>query len=146
MNNAPSVDFPVGRSRFEAFTIAAVLLLGGAATAAWTLQAPAGDPGPWWAAALLAVAALIAVLAWWRAPAGHLVWNGAQWRWEEATAGGQGDRVGRRKTASGNRYPQAQQPTLSSRGVQQRGDPVAHAASTTAELSCSRDSVIHTQC
>jgi toxin CptA len=82
MHNAPSVDFPVGRSRFEACTIGAVSSLGAAATAAWAVQAPAGNAGPGWAAVLLAVAFVLAVRAWWRTPAGWLVWRGARWRWQ----------------------------------------------------------------
>lgn len=82
MNNAPSVDFPVGRSRFEACTIGAVSLLGAAATAAWAVQAPAGDAGPGWAAVLLGVGIVLAARAWWRTPAGWLVWRGVRWRWQ----------------------------------------------------------------
>lgn len=81
MHNAPSVNYPVGRSRFAGALAAVAWLLGGLALAGWALQAA----GPGWRHALGLAAwlagGLLAGLAWWRSPAGELAWDGGQWSW-----------------------------------------------------------------
>ncbi|MDB5857730.1 MAG: hypothetical protein JWQ76_1419 [Ramlibacter sp.] len=86
MHAAPSVSYPVGRSRFAAVLLAVAWLLGAAAILAWTLT----TPFPGWrqalAAALLAGCGLAALAGWLRSPAGTLAWDGGAWRWGEGVA------------------------------------------------------------
>lgn len=83
MHAAPSVTYPVGRSRFEAGLLAVLWLLTVAAAVAWTWQVPY----PGWRQALVwaAVAAcgIFAVLGWRRSPVGSLAWDGGGWQWRE---------------------------------------------------------------
>jgi len=80
MHNAPSVAYPVGRSRIWA-GLAAGLWLAGAAVCALVLRAMDDLTG--WRAMLLAAAVLAAGLGaatgWWCAAAGTLEWNGEGW-------------------------------------------------------------------
>jgi toxin CptA len=84
MHNAPSVTYPVGRSRLAALLLAGVWLAGAAALGAWAAQ----DAGPPWrtalASALLALTGCNAWLAWWRSPVGELGWDATAWRWTPA--------------------------------------------------------------
>lgn len=78
---APSVRFPVRRSRAVGGVLAAVALLGSAALLAWWLLGT--DPGG--ASAVAGAAALLAAVAgawhWWRGQfCGELHWDGQQWR------------------------------------------------------------------
>lgn len=95
MNNAPSVDFPVGRSRFEAVGLASVAALGAAATAAWAVQSPVGSVGPMWAAGLWLAATALAAFTWCRTARGTLAWRLGRWHWldvpETGGAGVAGD-------------------------------------------------------
>lgn len=82
MHGAPSVSYPVGRSRVGLWLAGAACFSAGAAVAAWAL---ASDDLNWRHAAggaawLAAVAA--SLLAWRRAPRGVLAWDGGQWLWE----------------------------------------------------------------
>jgi toxin CptA len=81
MHNAPSVDFPVGRSRFEASALTAAAMLGAVVTAAWALQSPPGSTGPLVAALLWLVATVRAACAWWRTGEGTLAWRHGRWQW-----------------------------------------------------------------
>jgi toxin CptA len=90
MHSAPSVSYPVGRSRFAAGLLLGVWLLGTAAVALWStlLRVPG-----WWLVAsvwLVLVAGLCAVWNWWWAPAGVLSWDGESWSWSAAGPGGTG--------------------------------------------------------
>lgn len=79
MRNAPSVSFPVGRSRFEGGLLLALGVSGGAALGFWMAQALVP---PLWAAGALALWLAGALLAWrrWRAtPAGRLQWREGGW-------------------------------------------------------------------
>ncbi|WP_038208320.1 hypothetical protein [Xenophilus azovorans] len=79
MHSAPSVSYPVGRSRFAAGLFAALWLAGAACAGLWLHQNPA-DPAR--AAALataLALTALAAVHALGRVPPSPLAWDGAYW-------------------------------------------------------------------
>jgi hypothetical protein len=80
MHDAPSVTYPVGRSRFALAFILMAWLLGAAAGAAWAWQA--GAPGWRHAAVALAlgVTGAVALWHWWRSPAGELAWAGG-WTW-----------------------------------------------------------------
>lgn len=96
MHAAPSVNYPVGRSRFAGALLAGAWLLGTLALLAWTLQAQS----PGWrqlaASLLLAGCGVAALAGWWRSPAGILAWDGAGWRW---TATGRPDEAGQPELA-----------------------------------------------
>ncbi|MBX3586572.1 MAG: hypothetical protein KF796_08000 [Ramlibacter sp.] len=81
MHNAPSVTYPVGRSRFSAGLMAIVWCAGLAATGAWALQA--GETG--WRLGLMVAVVLLsggwALHAHHTAPAGLLRWDGQAWSW-----------------------------------------------------------------
>ena len=87
MHAAPSVSYPVGRSRFAGGLLALAWLLGAAAILAWVLSTPL----PGWrqalAGAVLAGCGLAALAGWLRSPAGTLAWDGGGWRWERAADG-----------------------------------------------------------
>lgn len=85
MHNAPSVTYPVGRSRFQLRLQCAVWWLGVAVVAAWCWRSgvPLGRQMLAGAAVLLAGAGVL--WGWWRAPVGSLRWDGQQWFW---TVGG----------------------------------------------------------
>ncbi|HEY8356662.1 MAG TPA: hypothetical protein VIL30_04295 [Ramlibacter sp.] len=91
MHAAPSVSYPVGRSRFALAGLALAWLAGLAAACAWTLQAQA----PGWhqalAVAVVALAGAAAGAAWLRSPRGTLAWDGGAWRWHEQRAGTGGE-------------------------------------------------------
>ena len=79
MHSAPSVSFPVGRSRFASRLVAGVWLLGAAAFVAWCLE----YSGAGWRTAALVVLLLVAGLGVRRATrAGEgslLKWDGQLW-------------------------------------------------------------------
>lgn len=80
MHSAPSVTYPVGRSRFAGLAVLALWLLGAATVLAWWLQAQA--PGWRTLAALLVVtgSGALAALTLHRSPVGSLSWDGEKWR------------------------------------------------------------------
>jgi toxin CptA len=84
MHSAPSVSYPVGRSRFAAGLLLAVWLSGAACVMLWSAQVRA----PGWqlvASVLLVLAAgLCAAWNWWQAPQGDLSWDGENWNWSAA--------------------------------------------------------------
>lgn len=89
MRSAPSVTFPVGRSRYGRGIMLLAWLLGLATLALWLLHGPA----PGWRHALAGGALLAcAAVAWWswrRQPqAGELAWDGAAWTWSAGAAAG----------------------------------------------------------
>ena len=79
MHAAPSVRYPVGRSRAAGVFLAAAWSAGALATCWWTWQA--ATPGWRQAAAALLVLAVGAfgLAAWLRSPRGALAWDGAAW-------------------------------------------------------------------
>jgi hypothetical protein len=83
MHAAPSVTYPVGRSAFALAVVVLLVALGLAVASAWTLQS---DHAGWrqaFAFAAVCGCGGAAIAAWWRSPAGLLVWDGAAWSWEE---------------------------------------------------------------
>jgi len=86
MRSAPSVSYPVGRSRFCAGLLAGLWVAGLAAGLAWLI------PGPveaWRTVAWTTVLAGCAVWGWrWYAGqvGGQLNWDGTAWRWRESGA------------------------------------------------------------
>jgi len=79
MHSAPSVSFPVGRSRMARRLLWGIWALGAAALAAWCVQ----FSGEGWRTALLAVVVAAAACAAWRAPrsgeGARLQWDGLHW-------------------------------------------------------------------
>ena len=88
MHSAPSVSYPVGRSRLEGWLIAVGVLTGVAVVLTWVVASP--QPG--WrhglAATLAAISAAVALVHWRRAPQGQLRWDGGQWYWLAQSAHG----------------------------------------------------------
>ena len=81
MHSAPSVSYPVGRSRFAAGLLLGGWLLGVAAVGLWSSQVRA--PG-WQLGASLVVVLLTGLCAawnWLRAFQGVLSWDGQGWSW-----------------------------------------------------------------
>ena len=81
MHSAPSVSYPVGRSRFAGALLLLIWLLAASATGLWwtQLQAPGWRVGA--AALLSAGAGALAAWNWWHAPKGTLAWDGETWSW-----------------------------------------------------------------
>jgi hypothetical protein len=90
MHAAPSVSYPVGRSRFAGALLAAAWLLAAAATLAWTFTTPVPGWRQGLAGAVLAGCGLAALAGWLRSPAGTLAWDGGAWRWEAGKEGAAG--------------------------------------------------------
>lgn len=81
MHDAPSVSYPVGRSRWAGALAAGLWLAGLAGTLLWSAQP---QVAPWrlglaWTAVV--VAGLAALRTWWLAPRGVLAWDGSGWTW-----------------------------------------------------------------
>ena len=82
MHNAPSVVYPLGRSRFQGGVLAALWLAGVLVTLLWALTAPRLDWRLGVAMAALMVAGAAAWSGWRRAAGGQLHWDGQLWYWE----------------------------------------------------------------
>lgn len=82
LHNAPSVIYPLGRSRFLGWLLLLAWGLVGALTAAWWYVATAGDARPWLGWATWLGAGALMVRGWHGSPVGHLVWDGQHWAWE----------------------------------------------------------------
>jgi toxin CptA len=94
MHNAPSVSYPVGRSRLAGALLIGIWLLGAAACVAWRLAAPASGVRTGAAAITVVLAGAMAAWHWWRMPRGTLTWDQEQWRWlSGSTAGAQAPQV-----------------------------------------------------
>jgi toxin CptA len=91
MHNAPSVSYPVGRSRFSAGVLLLIWLVAAVAIARWwaQVQAPGWRVGA--AALLLVCAGLWAAWNWAHSPVGSLAWNGAAWNWASRQASEEGE-------------------------------------------------------
>lgn len=83
MHAAPSVSYPVGRSRFALAALALAWLAALAVALLWTVQVQEAGwrQGLAWAAA--GCGGLVALGGWLRSPAGTLAWDGG-WRWTPA--------------------------------------------------------------
>jgi toxin CptA len=89
MHSAPSVSYPVGRSRFAGALLLGIWVLGLGTCIAWRLGSPASGWRPAVAAIILATMGAVAARCWWHTPAGMLTWNQEQWGWMGGnTAGG----------------------------------------------------------
>jgi toxin CptA len=86
MHNAPSVSYPLGRSRFFAALLLALWLLGGAATTLLWFQSPSPNWRHGAAWLVLAAAGAFTAWHWWHGPSGMLAWDGESWNWSGAQA------------------------------------------------------------
>ena len=90
MHSAPSVTYPVGRSRFAGLLALLLWLAGCAATLLWWIQV---QDGGWRRIVLLSVVAAAGACgawAWRRSPVGHLAWDGDMWTLTTADGSGSG--------------------------------------------------------
>jgi toxin CptA len=81
MHSAPSVSYPVGRSRLAGSILLVAWTLGACAIALWWLRV---QPSMWRvlpAVALVLAAGAAAGWTWVGAPRGSLVWDGESWSW-----------------------------------------------------------------
>lgn len=82
MHNAPSVSYPVGRSRFHVIGLLVIALVGIATGLLWRQQA---QPPVWQQILFLLVWLLSSSAAVWRwrdSPCGVLRWDGQLWHWD----------------------------------------------------------------
>jgi toxin CptA len=91
MHNAPSVSYPVGRSRWAGGLQGAAFGLGVAGIAGWAYQAQPTPSRVVGALCLALLAGALALRAWLRAPAGVLSWNGESWSWRDAAGAQAGE-------------------------------------------------------
>ena len=82
MHNAPSVTYPVGRSRLAGGFLAVAWLAGAAGIAAWCLQVHPSAPRMAAGLGTVIVAGAFALRGWTRSPWGVLAWNGEGWTWK----------------------------------------------------------------
>jgi hypothetical protein len=82
MHNAPSVAYPLGRSRFQGALLLGLWLAGALVTALWWLATPDAAWRFGLSAVTLLAAGMAAGLAWRNSPAGQLRWDGQDWCWE----------------------------------------------------------------
>ena len=84
MHSAPSVSYPVGRSRFHGALALLIGLLGGMTLLAWGLQADAIGVRHLASVLLWLVSSGLLAHQWRMTPVGVLAWDGAAWRWQQA--------------------------------------------------------------
>lgn len=91
LHNAPSVIYPLGRSRFLGWLLLLAWGVAGVLTAAWWHTAAVGDarPGLGWATWLVAGAFM--ARGWLGSPLGQLGWDGQHWTWESPVYQGGGN-------------------------------------------------------
>jgi hypothetical protein len=87
MHDAPSVSYPVGRSRWAGALAAASWLAGLAGTLLWSAQPQAVSWRLVLAWSAVTAAGAIPLRTWWRTPRGLLAWDGAGWTWAPDGAG-----------------------------------------------------------
>jgi toxin CptA len=81
MHSAPSVSYPVGRSRFLGTLLLVGWLAGAAANIGWWLQAQPPSSRLMPVALVLACAGWLAWRNWSRTPEAELSWDGEHWNW-----------------------------------------------------------------
>lgn len=81
MHDAPSVSYPVGRSRWAGALAAVLWLCGLAGALLWAAQPQVAFWRLAFAWAAVAAAGLAALGAWWFTPRGTLAWDGSGWTW-----------------------------------------------------------------
>lgn len=84
MHNAPAVNYPVGRSRFQAWLLGLTGFGGIATGLLWRYQVDLAPWRQWLFAVALLGAFILAADAWRRSPSGLLRWDGQAWSWNTA--------------------------------------------------------------
>ena len=82
LHNAPSVSYPLGRSRFLVFFLFFGWLLAAGVTIWWWRSAPPDDWRPLLGVLCCLLAGLAMTAGWRRSPVGELQWDGENWYWE----------------------------------------------------------------
>jgi hypothetical protein len=86
MHGAPSVSYPVGRSRFAAAFIVSASCLAAGGIATWAIQVQPTFGRMLLAATVTTLATLLAIRSWLRSEQGVLSWDGDGWSWAVAGA------------------------------------------------------------
>lgn len=81
MHNAPTVDYPVGRSRFQAVSLFTVVLGGACVDWMWLSVADRLDWRHWLALMVSLGSAMTALYVWRNSHIGLLRWDGRSWCW-----------------------------------------------------------------
>ena len=81
MHKAPTVVYPVGRSRFHAITLLAVGAVAACVQTWWMWRVDAVDWRQGLGLFAAALAAAAAFRGWLLSPAGNLRWDGQHWSW-----------------------------------------------------------------
>jgi toxin CptA len=84
LHSAPSVLYPLGRSRFLGCWLLAGWLLAAGVTLWWWRASATDDWRPLLGCIALLFTAWVMATGWQRAPVGRLQWDGQRWRWESA--------------------------------------------------------------
>ncbi|MBC7704098.1 MAG: hypothetical protein H7274_09200 [Rhodoferax sp.] len=82
MHKAPTVDYPVGPSRFQARALLVLWWCVAGVHVLWWLRSDRLDWRHGLSAAVTVAAALLALRAWQAASIGRLHWDGQTWWWE----------------------------------------------------------------
>jgi toxin CptA len=89
MHSAPSVSYPVGRSRWAGAMLLVAWALGACATALWCVQVQPSGGRALPVVALVVASGVAGGWSWARHPSGTLAWDGESWSWSgERAAGG----------------------------------------------------------
>ena len=86
MHGAPSVIYPVGRSRFAGVALLMAWTAGAAGLLAWRVQVDARAFTVFVASAAVLLPGVAALWGWLRSPTGTLAWDGTGWTWTAGPA------------------------------------------------------------
>ncbi|MDR3454804.1 MAG: hypothetical protein P4L96_18735 [Rhodoferax sp.] len=81
MHSAPSVTYPVGRSRVWGLALGLAWLGGALLTGLWCAEVDRVGWRQWLAVACVLAGAGVALAGWLASPIGELQWDGAGWLW-----------------------------------------------------------------
>ena len=82
MHKAPTVDYPVGRSRLQALALLVTGLGVAGVDVSWFCQAEVVGLRHWLGLAVSLAAAMVMLRSWGASPSGILLWDGRSWWWE----------------------------------------------------------------
>ena len=81
MHSAPTVSYPVGRSRLEGWVVVLTALSGVLVVLLWALAADTAGWRQWLLLMTLLATCSVAASGWRRSPQGTLRWDGKDWAW-----------------------------------------------------------------
>jgi len=87
MHSAPSVRYPVGRSRQLGAALVAIWLVAAISALAWVYLGERVGWRQWLELACLLASGILASAYWRAMPTGTLHWDGQSWAWETAGSG-----------------------------------------------------------